>query len=46
MKKTTRSAVLGTLLLLVTGAGVLLFWDIPAPTEHVERKLPDDDFPR
>lgn len=46
MKKTTRSAVLGTLLLLVTGAVVLLFWDIPAPTEHVERKLPDDDFPR
>ncbi|MCH8202697.1 MAG: hypothetical protein IH996_06290 [Proteobacteria bacterium] len=46
MKKTTRFTVLGALLFLVIGAVVLMFWDIPAPTEHVERKLPDENFPR
>lgn len=46
MKKTTRYTVLGTFLFLAIGAVVLMFWDIPAPTEHVERKLPDEDFPR
>jgi uncharacterized protein YpmB len=46
MKKATRSTVLGTILLLLIGAVVLMFWDIPAPTERVERKLPDEDFPR
>ena len=44
--KTKKFAVLGTLVFLMVGAVVLLYWDIPAPTERVERKLPDDDFPR
>ena len=46
MKKTKRFALLGTLLFLMIGAVALMFWDIPAPTERVERTLPDDDFPR
>ena len=46
MKKSTRFMVLGSTLFLMIGAVALMFWDIPAPTERVERKLPDDDFPR
>ncbi len=39
--------VLMLLLLAIAGGGVFLAtWDIPAPTSHVEKKLPDDRFPR
>jgi hypothetical protein len=28
------------------GGGVLLTWEIPAPTTQVEKVIPDDRFPR
>ncbi len=31
---------------VVIGGGVLLTWDIPAPTKQVEKVIPDDRFPR
>jgi len=36
------------LLLAVAGGGLVFLagWDIPAPTKHVDRVLPDDQFPR
>ena len=35
------------LLAVVVGGGVFLAtWDIPAPSERVEKVLPDDRFPR
>jgi hypothetical protein len=39
--------VIFVLLLLVIGGGAvfLLFWDIPAPSQKVEKVLPDDAFP-
>jgi len=34
------------ILLTIVGAGIYLMTaDIPAPTEHVEKTLPDDAFP-
>ena len=35
------------LLAIVVGGGVFLAtWDIPAPSERVEKVLPDERFPR
>ncbi|MDJ0936783.1 MAG: hypothetical protein QNJ06_03070 [Kiloniellales bacterium] len=31
---------------VVIGGGVLLTWEIPAPTTQVEKVIPDDRFPR
>lgn len=39
----------GAVLLLVVTGGVMTLlatWDIPVPTEKVERVLPDERFPR
>ena len=38
----------GLLVLVVIGGGCHPdgFWDIPAPTTHVERIIPDARFPR
>jgi len=39
--------VLATLVVLVVaGAGILMFWDIPAPTARVEHPIPDARLPR
>ena len=38
-------AAIGVLLVLGL-AGFLYTWDIPAPTQKVEKTLPDDRFPR
>jgi hypothetical protein len=32
-------------LVIVGGIGFLMVWDIPAPTQHVERVIPDAKFP-
>ena len=32
--------------LIVSGGAFLLVWDIPPPTQKVEKVLPDDRFPR
>lgn len=39
--------VIFVLLVLLIGGGAvfLLFWDIPAPSQKVEKVLPDDAFP-
>jgi hypothetical protein len=44
----TISRVLLVLLLVVVlgGAMFLLTWEIPAPTAHIERVIPDDTLPR
>ncbi len=36
------------LLLLGAGGGAIFLstWEIPAPVSHVEKVLPDDQFPR
>lgn len=41
-------AVLFVLLLLVLGGGmaVLATWDMPAPSQTVEKVIPDERFPR
>ncbi len=31
--------------LIVGGVGFLMVWDIPAPTQHVERVIPDARLP-
>ena len=31
---------------IVVGLAVLAAWDIPAPTAHVEKVIPDDRFPK
>lgn len=33
-------------LLVVGGFAFLATWDIPAPTSHVERAIPNDRLPR
>lgn len=46
MKKLSR-LILILVVLLIAGGGVFLAtWEIPAPTETIERDLPDDRFPR
>ena len=30
----------------IGGAGVLMVWDIPAPSERVERVIPDAKLPK
>ncbi|MCR9219170.1 MAG: hypothetical protein NXI21_02985 [Alphaproteobacteria bacterium] len=41
------AAIFGLILLLVVGGGVYLAtFDIPAPTQTVEKTLDDDRFPR
>lgn len=32
--------------LIVSGGAFLRVWDIPPPTQKVEKVLPDDRFPR
>jgi hypothetical protein len=32
--------------ILVGGTVFLMFWNIPAPTTHVEKVIPDARFPR
>jgi hypothetical protein len=38
---------LGVLVVIVIcGTGVLMVWDIPAPSERVERVIPDAKLPK
>lgn len=46
MNKAVKFALIAGLLGLVAGFVFLLTWQIPAPSEKVERVLPDDDFPK
>ncbi len=34
------------LVVIVAGGVFLAFWDIPAPSESVEKTIPNDRFPR
>ena len=38
------AAVIGVF--FVGGAAFLMTWDIPAPTGHIERVIPDARFPK
>lgn len=46
MRNSVKFAILGATLALTVVIVALMRWEIPAPTEHVERTLPDEDFPR
>ncbi len=46
MKTLLRVAAAAALLLIVGGGVYLAFSDIPAPTTHVEKIIPDDRFQR
>ena len=46
MKSLTRLAVIVVLAIIAGAAMFLSTWDIPAPSERVEKVLPDDRFPR
>jgi hypothetical protein len=46
MGRLTIYLILVLLALGAAGAGALLTADMPAPTERVEKVLPDDRFPR
>ncbi len=39
-------AVALVVVILVGGTVFLMIWDIPAPTAHVEKVIPDARFPR
>jgi hypothetical protein len=32
--------------IVIGGGGFLMLWDIPAPTAHIEKVIPDARFPR
>jgi hypothetical protein len=46
MSLASKLTLLLILVLLVGGAVFLATWDIPAPTQQVEKVLPDERFPR
>ncbi len=46
MKTLLRVSAAAALLLIVGGGVYLAFSDIPAPTTHVEKIIPDDRFQR
>ncbi|MGY8985293.1 MAG: hypothetical protein ACKVIX_01500 [Sphingomonadales bacterium] len=46
MSKITKTLMLLFLVLLAAGTIALMTMSIPAPSETVERELPDDIFPR
>jgi hypothetical protein len=46
MVKVALIVVAAVVVLLAVGAGVLAVWDIPAPTQPVERVIPDARFPK
>lgn len=46
MTTLVRIAAVAVLLLIIGGAIYLAFSDIPAPTSHVEKIIPNDRFQR
>tara|TARA_Y100001934_G_scaffold252201_2_gene316072 strand:+ start:9096 stop:9236 length:141 start_codon:yes stop_codon:yes gene_type:complete len=46
MSKAPYIVLIIMLLAVVGGAAFLATWDIPPPSERVEKVLPDDRFPR
>jgi hypothetical protein len=46
MSTINRFLVVLLLVLVLGGTVFLVTWEIPPPTAHVERVLPDDKFPR
>jgi hypothetical protein len=44
MKTLLRIAAAAVLLAIVGGGAYLAFSDLPAPTSHVEKVIPDDRF--
>jgi len=46
MVKVALIVVAAVVVLLAVGAAVLAVWDIPAPTQPVERVIPDARFPK
>lgn len=44
MKFLTRSLLILVLLALVAGGAFLATWDIPPPTQPVEKTIPNDRF--
>ena len=46
MNKFILVALIGSFLAVGAGMLFMLGWDIPAPSEHVERELSDDSFPK
>ncbi len=46
MKTLIRIAAVAALIVVVGGGVYLAFSDIPAPTQHVEKIIPDDRFQR
>lgn len=46
MKNFSKLILLLVVLLFAGGGVFLATWDIPAPTQTIERELPDDRFPR
>jgi len=46
MKNFSRLIFLMVVLLVGAGGVFLATWDIPAPTQTIEKELPDDRFPR
>ncbi|MBI3517242.1 MAG: hypothetical protein HY060_24680 [Proteobacteria bacterium] len=47
MAKRVGLVLLGIAILVIAGGGVLLAnWQIPAPTKHMEKVIPNDRFSR
>ncbi|MBB6210770.1 hypothetical protein [Novispirillum itersonii] len=42
----TRAALIMVLVLVVGGVGFLATWDMPPPSAHVEKVIPNDRFKR
>lgn len=45
MRTIVRGLILLILLALGGGAVYLMTWDVPPPTQRIEKVLPDDRFP-
>ncbi len=46
MGKLVLTAIALLVLVIVGGGAFLMFWNIPAPSAHIERVIPDARFPR
>jgi hypothetical protein len=46
MSRFVKIALVAGFVSVAAGLIYLLSWDIPAPSQQVERELPDADFPR
>jgi hypothetical protein len=46
MRKLSLLLSVAAVIAIAVGLVVLAAWDIPAPTAHVEKVIPDDRFPK